>query len=85
MRPSSDLGGGLPLQLIDLKIAGMLFPTSDFWHPVVTPALLCLSQLLTKVRRAGPPRTKRDSPAGACEHGGRPYPSQSPSSQGNRA
>ncbi|XP_065770608.1 nucleolar protein 14 [Muntiacus reevesi] len=34
--------------LIYLKIAGMLFPTSDFWHPVITPALLCLSQLLTK-------------------------------------
>ncbi|KAM5283755.1 nucleolar protein 14 [Hipposideros larvatus] len=34
--------------LIYLKIAGMLFPTSDFWHPVVTPALVCLSQLLTK-------------------------------------
>lgn len=60
MRPSSNLGGGLPLQLIYLKIAGMLFPTSDFWHPVITPALLCLSQLLTKVRqtipiRAAPP------------------------------
>lgn len=36
-------------QLIYLKIAGMLFPTSDFWHPVVTPALVCMSQLLTKV------------------------------------
>uniref|UniRef100_A0A8C6RZ18 NOP14 nucleolar protein n=1 Tax=Nannospalax galili TaxID=1026970 RepID=A0A8C6RZ18_NANGA len=34
--------------LFYLKIAGMLFPTSDFWHPVVTPALLCMSQLLTK-------------------------------------
>ncbi|KAM4854747.1 nucleolar protein 14 [Thomomys bottae] len=34
--------------LIHLKIAGLLFPTSDFWHPVVTPALLCMSQLLTK-------------------------------------
>ncbi|XP_026959662.1 nucleolar protein 14 [Sagmatias obliquidens] len=34
--------------LVYLKIAGMLFPTSDFRHPVVTPALLCLSQLLTK-------------------------------------
>ncbi|XP_028342409.1 nucleolar protein 14 [Physeter macrocephalus] len=34
--------------LIYLKIAGILFPTSDFRHPVVTPALLCLSQLLTK-------------------------------------
>lgn len=39
----------LSLQLIYLKIAGMLFPTSDFRHPVVTPALVCLSQLLTKV------------------------------------
>jgi hypothetical protein len=36
-------------QLIYLKITGMLFPTSDFWHPVVTPALVCMSQLLTKV------------------------------------
>ncbi|XP_029805228.1 nucleolar protein 14 [Suricata suricatta] len=34
--------------LIYLKIAGMLFPTSDFRHPVVTPALMCMSQLLTK-------------------------------------
>ncbi|CAK6433343.1 unnamed protein product [Pipistrellus nathusii] len=34
--------------LIYLKIAGLLFPTSDLWHPVVTPALVCLSQLLTK-------------------------------------
>ncbi|KAM6221812.1 LOW QUALITY PROTEIN: nucleolar protein 14 [Rhynchocyon petersi] len=34
--------------LIYLKIVGMLFPTSDFWHPVVTPALVCMSQLLTK-------------------------------------
>ncbi|XP_038389128.1 nucleolar protein 14 [Canis lupus familiaris] len=34
--------------LIYLKIAGMLFPTSDFWHPVTTPALVCMSQLLTK-------------------------------------
>uniref|UniRef100_A0A250Y5M4 Nucleolar protein 14 n=1 Tax=Castor canadensis TaxID=51338 RepID=A0A250Y5M4_CASCN len=34
--------------LIYLKITGMLFPTSDFWHPVVTPALVCMSQLLTK-------------------------------------
>ncbi|XP_031541226.1 nucleolar protein 14 isoform X2 [Vicugna pacos] len=34
--------------LIYLKIVGMLFPTSDFRHPVVTPALLCMSQLLTK-------------------------------------
>lgn len=34
--------------LIYLRIAGLLFPASDFQHPVVTPALLCLSQLLTK-------------------------------------
>ncbi|XP_077606669.1 nucleolar protein 14-like isoform X2 [Crocuta crocuta] len=34
--------------LIYLKLAGMLFPTSDFRHPVVTPALVCMSQLLTK-------------------------------------
>ncbi|XP_057562570.1 nucleolar protein 14 isoform X2 [Hippopotamus amphibius kiboko] len=34
--------------LVYLKIAGILFPTSDFWHPVTTPALLCMSQLLTK-------------------------------------
>ena len=43
----------LSFQLIYLKIAGMLFPTSDFWHPVVTPALVCMSQLLTKVRPTG--------------------------------
>ncbi|XP_036130896.1 nucleolar protein 14 [Molossus molossus] len=34
--------------LVYLRIAGLLFPASDFWHPVVTPALVCLSQLLTK-------------------------------------
>lgn len=34
--------------LIYLKITGLLFPTSDFWHPVVTPALICMSQMLTK-------------------------------------
>ncbi|XP_059235828.1 nucleolar protein 14 isoform X2 [Mustela nigripes] len=34
--------------LMYLKIAGMLFPTSDLRHPVVTPALVCMSQLLTK-------------------------------------
>lgn len=44
----------LPWQLVYLKVAGLLFPTSDFWHPVVTPALLCLSQLLTKVCQARP-------------------------------
>ena len=58
--PSLTRVMALSFQLIYLKIAGILFPTSDFWHPVVTPALLCLSQLLTKVRqdlpiRASPP------------------------------
>ncbi|XP_069832494.1 nucleolar protein 14 [Dendropsophus ebraccatus] len=34
--------------LLYFKITGILFPTSDFWHPVVTPALAVMSQLLTK-------------------------------------
>ncbi|CAI5783569.1 Uncharacterized protein PODLI_1B029128 [Podarcis lilfordi] len=34
--------------LIYLKIIAVLFPTSDFWHPVVTPSLVYMSQLLTK-------------------------------------
>ncbi|XP_027747193.1 nucleolar protein 14 [Empidonax traillii] len=36
--------------LIYLKITSLLFPTSDFWHPVVTPAFIYMSQLLTKCR-----------------------------------
>lgn len=34
--------------LIYLKVAALLFPTSDFRHPVTTPALLYISQALTK-------------------------------------
>ncbi|XP_061657991.1 nucleolar protein 14 [Syngnathoides biaculeatus] len=34
--------------LIYLKVAALLFPTSDFRHPVTTPALLFISQALTK-------------------------------------
>ncbi|XP_066566647.1 nucleolar protein 14 [Amia ocellicauda] len=34
--------------LIYLKIAALLFPTSDFRHPVITPALVYISQALTK-------------------------------------
>nr|XP_023649092.1 nucleolar protein 14 [Paramormyrops kingsleyae]XP_023649093.1 nucleolar protein 14 [Paramormyrops kingsleyae]XP_023649094.1 nucleolar protein 14 [Paramormyrops kingsleyae] len=34
--------------LIYLKIVALLFPTSDFRHPVTTPALVYISQLLTK-------------------------------------
>ncbi|XP_015684888.1 nucleolar protein 14-like, partial [Protobothrops mucrosquamatus] len=35
-------------KLLYLKIVTILFPTSDFWHPVVTPSLIYMSQLLTK-------------------------------------
>lgn len=48
--PSLTFVVTLSFQLLYLKIAGLLFPASDFRHPVVTPALVCLSQLLTKVR-----------------------------------
>uniref|UniRef100_A0A3P9CVE7 NOP14 nucleolar protein homolog (yeast) n=1 Tax=Maylandia zebra TaxID=106582 RepID=A0A3P9CVE7_9CICH len=34
--------------LIYLKVTALLFPTSDFRHPVTTPALLFISQALTK-------------------------------------
>ncbi|KAM5193116.1 nucleolar protein 14 [Mantella aurantiaca] len=34
--------------LLYFKIIAVLFPTSDFWHPVVTPAVTVMSQLLTK-------------------------------------
>ncbi|XP_068560827.1 nucleolar protein 14 [Cebidichthys violaceus] len=34
--------------LIYLKVTALLFPTSDFRHPVSTPALLYISQALTK-------------------------------------
>ncbi|XP_071982274.1 nucleolar protein 14 [Engystomops pustulosus] len=34
--------------LLYFKITGILFPTSDYWHPVVTPAFIVMSQLLSK-------------------------------------
>ncbi|XP_061732445.1 nucleolar protein 14 [Nerophis ophidion] len=34
--------------LIHLKVTALLFPTSDFRHPVTTPALLYIGQALTK-------------------------------------
>ncbi|XP_008294954.1 nucleolar protein 14 [Stegastes partitus] len=34
--------------LVYLKVTALLFPTSDFRHPVTTPALLYISQILTK-------------------------------------
>lgn len=37
-------------QLIYLKVTALLFPTSDFRHPVTTPAMLYMSQALTKVQ-----------------------------------
>ncbi|KAM9841594.1 nucleolar protein 14 [Aulostomus maculatus] len=36
--------------LIYLKVTALLFPTSDFRHPVTTPALLFISQTLTKCK-----------------------------------
>lgn len=39
----------LRLKLIYLKVTALLFPTSDFRHPVTTPALLYISQALTRV------------------------------------
>lgn len=37
------------VKLVYLKIATLLFPASDFRHPVTTPAFLYISQALTKV------------------------------------
>ncbi|KAM3873897.1 nucleolar protein 14 [Diretmus argenteus] len=34
--------------LVYLKVTALLFPTSDFRHPVTTPALIYISQALTK-------------------------------------
>lgn len=39
-------------KLIYLKVTALLFPTSDFRHPVTSPALLYISQALTKVQAA---------------------------------
>ncbi|XP_024936270.1 nucleolar protein 14 homolog isoform X2 [Cephus cinctus] len=36
--------------LIFLKLVSLLFPTSDFRHPVVTPCLVFMSQILTRCR-----------------------------------
>ncbi|XP_072309280.1 nucleolar protein 14 [Eucyclogobius newberryi] len=46
--------------LIYLKVTAQLFPTSDFRHPVTTPALLYISQALTKC----PVRTLQDVTVG---------------------
>nr|XP_015798342.2 nucleolar protein 14 [Nothobranchius furzeri] len=46
--------------LIYLKVTALLFPTSDFRHPVTTPALLLICQALTK----GPVRSLQDLTSG---------------------
>uniref|UniRef100_A0AAV2ITW1 Uncharacterized protein n=1 Tax=Knipowitschia caucasica TaxID=637954 RepID=A0AAV2ITW1_KNICA len=46
--------------LVHLKLSAQLFPTSDFRHPVTTPALLYIGQALTKC----PVRTLQDVTAG---------------------
>ncbi|XP_028272935.1 nucleolar protein 14 [Parambassis ranga] len=46
--------------LVYLKVTSLLFPTSDFRHPVTTPALLYISQTLTKC----PVRSLQDLTAG---------------------
>ncbi|KAJ6668477.1 hypothetical protein lerEdw1_011959 [Lerista edwardsae] len=47
-----EVKGHAPLPGLDmllyLKIIAILFPTSDLWHPVTTPAMVYMSQLLTK-------------------------------------
>ncbi|XP_040054513.2 nucleolar protein 14 [Gasterosteus aculeatus] len=47
-----EVKGHVPFPALDmlvyLKVTGLLFPTSDFRHPVTTPALLYISQALTK-------------------------------------
>ena len=39
----------LTIQIILFKLIGLLFPTSDYQHSVVTPAMLFMGQLLLKV------------------------------------
>ncbi len=41
------------LQLLYLKLVSVLFPTSDFRHPVTTPAMLYMSHILTQVSPFG--------------------------------
>ncbi|MBN3322136.1 NOP14 protein, partial [Atractosteus spatula] len=52
MEETIELKGRSPFpgldMLIYLKIASLLFPASDFRHPVVTPAMVYISQSLTK-------------------------------------
>lgn len=52
MTNTAIVGLFLCFKLIYLKVTALLFPTSDFRHPVTTPALLYISQALTKVHTA---------------------------------
>lgn len=47
-------------QLVIFKLIALIFPTSDFKHPVVTPTLLFMGQLLLKVSHT---RVLQDSTA----------------------
>ncbi|KAI4816404.1 hypothetical protein KUCAC02_008731 [Chaenocephalus aceratus] len=59
-----EVKGHLPFPTLDmivyLKLTALLFPTSDFRHPVTTPALLYISQALTKC----PVRSLQDMTSG---------------------
>ncbi|XP_030006879.1 nucleolar protein 14 isoform X1 [Sphaeramia orbicularis] len=52
MEEMLEVKGHVPSPTLDmiiyLKVTALLFPTSDFRHPVTTPALLYISQALTK-------------------------------------
>lgn len=37
-------------QLILFKLVSLLFPTSDFRHPIVTPCLVFMSEILLRAR-----------------------------------
>lgn len=53
MEETLEVKGRAPMPDLDmlvlLKIAALLFPSSDFRHPVMTPAFLYISQALTRV------------------------------------
>lgn len=40
----------LPFQVVLLRMVGVVFPTSDLKHPITTPAMLLMGQMLLKVR-----------------------------------
>uniref|UniRef100_A0A3P9LV19 NOP14 nucleolar protein homolog (yeast) n=1 Tax=Oryzias latipes TaxID=8090 RepID=A0A3P9LV19_ORYLA len=64
MEEQIEVKGHAPFPTLDsliyLKLTALLFPTSDFRHPVTTPALLYISLALTKC----PVRSLQDATAG---------------------